>query len=105
MSWHLDKNVTIGVIIALIVNTGSFIWGAAEISAKIDSFDSLPNRVTTTEKKIIALETEAQLMRGIVGEIKQTMNTFNNTLTLVDKELSRRAPIANYVQNKMNLGK
>jgi len=90
MSWHLDKNVTIGVITALLLNSGSLIWGAAQLSTKIENLGSIPSRMTEAEERILILETETRLMRGSFGEFKQTMNSFNNTITRIDKEQAKR---------------
>ena len=34
-SWHLDKKFSIGIIIAILTQCGSFIWYAAQMDAKI----------------------------------------------------------------------
>ena len=102
MSWHLDKNVTVAVIVAIIFNTVGFIWGAAQLSKTVTDLSGIPSRMTQVEKDIIAVQTEQRLMRGLMGEFKQTMTAFNNTITRIDREQSRRTPMIDAQEQEMN---
>jgi len=102
MSWHLDKNLTIGVIIVVVINSASLIWGAAELAGKIDMLSNVPSRMTKVEERILVLETEARMIKGAFGEFKQVMTDFKETMTRIDREQARRTPMVKHIEFKMN---
>ena len=36
-AWHLDKKITIGIILSICANSGSFIWYGAKLDSQVES--------------------------------------------------------------------
>jgi len=108
MSWHLEKKVTVGVILALVLNTGSIIWGAAMLTSRVEQLQSMPGRVTALEKEVIQFLAREQLrdqfMRDGFREFQTTLTNFNNTLTRIDRTQAGRKSVVNKVAQDMGIG-
>ena len=102
MSWHLNQKFSIGVLILLASNILTTVWWAAKLDTTVTNLGDVPARVTANEKTIIELQTENRLMRGTLGEFKQTMTTFNNTISRIDREQARRTPMVKHMEGEMS---
>lgn len=101
MSWHLNQKFSIGVLILLASNILTTVWWAAKIDTTVTTLGNIPGRVTKNEKAIIELQTENRLVSGSLGAFRQTMTTFNNTLSRIDREQARRTPLVKHVENEL----
>ena len=108
MSWHLEKKVTVGVILALVVNSGAIVWGAAMLTSRVEQLQTVPARVTELEKEVIQLlareQLRNQMMRDAFRDFQTTLTTFNNTLTRIDRTQAGRKPVVNKVAQDMGIG-
>lgn len=50
--WHLDKKITIGIILALFFNAGSGIWYAAKLDATVSSQGARIQALEETSRQI-----------------------------------------------------
>ncbi|MGB9154405.1 MAG: hypothetical protein WCD70_15115 [Alphaproteobacteria bacterium] len=69
--WHLDKKITIGVIVAILINAGSSIWYAS----KLDS------QVQATETEVLSLKVWKEKQDDDRERINSSLATVNQKLT------------------------
>jgi len=101
MSWHLNQKFSVGVLILVLSNIFTTIWWAAKLDTTVINLGDIPNRMTAVEEAIIVLRTENNLKNGILGEVKQTLITLDNTISRIDREQARRTPMVDRVEKDM----
>jgi cell division protein FtsB len=77
--WQLDRHIPISVLLALIIQTGTFIWWAAKLENRVANLEqqrieareqtaSLPERITRLEvQQAYANELLTDLLREVRG--------------------------------------
>lgn len=75
--WHLDRRVPLALIIAIVLQTGSFIWWAARTDARVDALEISNNRSSPQIERIVRLETK---MDGVVDSLKEIKDLMRQAL-------------------------
>jgi len=76
-SWHLDKRVPISLIMAILLQTGVFVWWGAQTSEKVsvlkERLDAIaPNsdRLTRVEVKVDTVQQSINRIEGFIRSQK-----------------------------------
>lgn len=85
--WHMDKRVPISLILALLIQTGSFIWWAAGVSFELRDH----------ERRIMSVETFNTQVTVSLGGIGDRMARVEEKLSAQSDTLNR---IETYLRNK-----
>lgn len=83
--WHLDRNVTISLIVALVMNMATTVWWASSISAAVTSLQStdikheimLQNLAVGRESnatRITTLEAKSTVIDAKLGRIEDKLD-------------------------------
>jgi len=93
--WHVNKNVSLSIILLLITNIAMGAWFMSGLSSDVESLKSRPDLTA----RVIKLEALTSEQGRIISRIDATLDKFNNTLTRIDREQAKRGPIV-YGQDK-----
>jgi hypothetical protein len=77
--WQLDKHIPISVLVALVIQTGTFIWWASKLENRVanleqqriesrDQTSSLPERITRLE---VQQSYANQLLNDVLREMRE----------------------------------
>lgn len=82
MTWHLEQRFSVGIMIALVIQAGSFVWYASKVDSRIENLEnartsqeesfSRIESVRRTENKEILQEVRA--LRDLVIELRAYFN-------------------------------
>ena len=89
MDWHLNKNVSISIIVLLCINIGSTIWWASALNTDVQT---LKNRPDLTER-VIRLEARSDEHGRLLQKIDMTLDKLNTTINVIAKEQAKRTPL------------
>lgn len=65
--WHLDKKVPIALIVAILAQTGSFIWWGATISQRVSNLEAASDSRALLSERITRQEALMEgLQRGVL---------------------------------------
>ena len=85
--WHLDKKVSIGIIIAILVNSSSFIWYGAKLDAQVQ----------TTKGDVAGLQAwrekqddERSKINTTLATMSQKLSDQNDLIVRIDQLLEQR---------------
>ena len=71
--WHLQRQITLGVLLALLVQTsGALIW-AGRVGERLDYLERDSLRSSPFAERLAGLETEMRLARQSLNRIEQRM--------------------------------
>jgi len=87
--WHLNKKVSVSIIILLLGQIFMFGWFMSGLSNDVET---LKRRPDLTER-VIKLEALSGEQGRIIQRMDETLNKFDTTLTRIDKEQAKRGPI------------
>lgn len=68
--WHLDRRVPIALIITILIQSGSALWWAAGVSAKVDTLERQAMTNSNQVERIVRLETKMDAIFGTLADIK-----------------------------------
>lgn len=82
--WHLDRKVTIGIIVALLFNAGSSIWWASRLDYTVQLHDikieqnakviaDMRERNTAVSERLARIEANQQFQNDTLKEIKEAI--------------------------------
>lgn len=77
--WHLDRKVTLGLIVAILINAGSSVWWAA----------TLNTQVITQQKSIEVQASQISAMQAAQGGIGERLAKIEGAVTYQTKSLDR----------------
>lgn len=74
-SWHLDKRVPVGIILAIVLQTAGLVWWASKMDSRIASLEDADRRAdqihAMTEAKLEGLRTDRERLVKIETQIEQ----------------------------------
>lgn len=68
--WHLDRRVPIALILTILIQSGSALWWAAGVSAKVDTLERQAATNSNQAERIVRLETKMDAIFGSLSDIK-----------------------------------
>jgi flagellar basal body-associated protein FliL len=81
--WHLDKNVPISIIVALLVYAGIAIWWGSQMQAQIQVVQKEQEKKAIEEKERVI----DSLMNNKIDNIRALIGPINQTLVRLDVKL------------------
>lgn len=82
-SWHLDRKVTIAMILAILVQTAGIVWSAARLSSDVDE----------GKRRIADLETsvsKAQILNERVVRVETLVEGVKSTVDRIERRMEKR---------------
>lgn len=77
--WHLDKKVPIAMIMAILLQTGTFFWFASRLDHRVEVLERSESRAIVTAPaqadRITRLEVRVENVQEIVTEIKRLIQS------------------------------
>lgn len=72
--WHVQRQITLGVILALALQTsGALIW-SGRVGARLDQLETSAQRQAPTAERLAGLEAEMRLMRESLNRIERRLD-------------------------------
>lgn len=71
--WHLDRRVPISLILAIAIQTGSILWWAASVSARLDNLEQKTAVVGPQSDRLTRVEVQLEVVKEGVNEIKRLL--------------------------------
>lgn len=93
--WHMEQKVIIGVIVGLTLSVLGQIGSYIYLAKLLNTNPPLPDRVAKLEYQVSDF---AQTMR----DMNQTIRETNAIILKVSSEQSRRRPIVDYIEKRIN---
>ena len=75
--WHLDRKVTLGIIIALLANAGSSIWWASRLDYTVQTHET---RIVAQEKSLGEVKEKSLATFERLARIEANQQYQNDTL-------------------------
>lgn len=75
--WHLDRKVTIGIILALLANAGSSVWWASRLDYMVQTHET---RLAAQEQEIYQVREKNGALNERLARIEANQNYQNDTL-------------------------
>lgn len=84
MGWHLDKKVTVGIIVALLIQAGSSIWWASRLDSMVRFHDvkleqhskaigKITNESAKTNENLARMEERQKYIQRTVTKIEEAV--------------------------------
>lgn len=84
--WHLDRKVTIGIIIALLTNAGSSIWWASRLDYTVQTHEA---RLILHDKDLADMKDKNTIIYERLARIEANQNFQNEALRDIKEALKR----------------
>ena len=88
-SWHLNKHISLSVIILLIINIGTGAWFMSGLSSDVNLLKSKPDLT----ERVIKLEALTSEHGRILSRMESTLDKLDATLDAVATEQAKRTPL------------
>lgn len=72
--WHLDRKVTLSLIIALLANAAASVWFAAQLDQRVTSIEQHQTRALDTPERIARVETQVEGLREYLARIERKLD-------------------------------
>lgn len=95
VDWHLNKSVSLSVIILLLSNISISVWFASGLNNDVETLKLKPDLLT----RVIILEEKTSEHGRIIAKMDATLDKFNTTLDRIDREQAKRTNLV-YGKNK-----
>ena len=69
--WHLDKKVPVAMIIAIIFQTGIFVWWMASLAERVNSLERTRDASAPQGDRITRVEVRLENVQAGIEEIKR----------------------------------
>ena len=100
--WHLDKRVPITLIVAIMIQTGSFIWFMSALNSDVEGLERRTQRIETRntmmEANVSANTTSVAVFNENLVHFRQTQERMEASLTRMEDMLDDMA--LEYQRNK-----
>jgi hypothetical protein len=77
--WHLDRKVTLSLILALLANAGATVWWASKLDSRVTAVEQrqeqvvdVPERITRVETQVLTLERYLQRIEDKLDRVIET---------------------------------
>lgn len=91
--WHLSKNLTVGVIIAIIVQFSGLVWAASKLDSRVETIESW--KTETAENRFTQGEADLWIFR-----VQQNEQNFNILDEKMDRAISKLDRIEAIIEDK-----
>jgi hypothetical protein len=78
--WHLDKKVPLGMIFALLVYGGTFLWWASKLDNRVGALEKAITGTSQQEGRIIRNETRIDGVNSRIDEVNRVLSRIENKL-------------------------
>lgn len=75
--WHLDRKVTVGIILALLANAGSSVWWASRLDYTVQTHEQ---RLAQQGNEIADMREKSSVLYERLARIEANQNYQNDTL-------------------------
>lgn len=99
VDWHLNRSVSMTIIILLLGNIATSIWWASSINSDITALRDTPAIISVMKERLVKLETTVETHNKYFNKLNDTLEKFNTTIDRIDREQSRRTSIIKRVEN------
>jgi hypothetical protein len=90
--WHLDKKVSLSLILAILVNTGTVAWWASGMQTRVENLAQDANkRIATLETDMRETVTNNRLIGIQLATLSERMTAQSDTLHRIEVILDRKA--------------
>ena len=72
--WTIDKRIPIALILAIVAQTGGWIWWAASSTLRLDYIESSLAEMRTTERRLTRLEQIAENQNRALDRIEEKLD-------------------------------
>lgn len=69
--WHLDKRVPIALIVTIAIQTGSIVWWAATVTARLERLEEKTAVVAPQSDRLTKVEVQLEVVKEGIIEIKR----------------------------------
>lgn len=77
--WRLNHEISLPLLLALLIHSGTFIWFIATLNNRVDTFEKQTASYAPNTEKIIKLGADMENLKSSVSEIKDILR--NATLS------------------------
>ena len=95
VDWHLNKSVSLSVIILLLANIGMSIWWLAGLDNDVEALKAKPDLL----ERVIRLEAKSDEYQRIFQRLELTLDRIDKTLKEVSDEQKRREGIIKKIES------
>ena len=71
--WHLDKKIPISIIIALIIQSISFVWFMSKQDSRIGYLEAIANSNKQSHERLVRLETNTENIQYSIRRIERVL--------------------------------
>ena len=71
--WHLDKKISIGIILSLMANFFAGSWFASKLDSRVGSLEDATKNSTQVFERMIRVETQLEGLKDTVNRIDQSV--------------------------------
>jgi hypothetical protein len=104
VDWHLNRSVSLTIIILLLGNITTSIWWASSINSDVGNLSNVPMEITELRERMVRLETTTEAHTIFLNKLNETLENFNDTLNRMDRVQSKRAIIFERLENDYKKG-
>lgn len=72
--WHLDRKVTLSLILALLLNAGSTVWWASKLDSRITSLEDKNAKYEIIPERLTRVETQVGGMREDLRDLGRKLD-------------------------------
>jgi len=87
--WHLDKQVSLTLVIPLVVQTLGGIWWAAGVSGRLDALEQKVTTLSTYSERLVRMEARQENDSAGIAEIKGALRSMSPMRLGVPPQISQ----------------
>jgi cyclopropane fatty-acyl-phospholipid synthase-like methyltransferase len=72
--WHLDRKVTLALILALLANAGATVWFAAQLDQRVTTIENRQEQWASSPERITKVETQIEGVREGIKRIESKLD-------------------------------
>jgi uncharacterized protein HemX len=85
--WHLDKKVTVGLIVALMLHAGSVVWWASRTDERVEQHRQRIEKLEISDARL--METQERLIEKL-ARVEEKIGAQLDTLRRIEDRLGGR---------------
>jgi cyclopropane fatty-acyl-phospholipid synthase-like methyltransferase len=72
--WHLDRKVTLALILSLLANAGATVWFAAQLDQRVTTIENRQEQWASSPERITKVETQIEGVREGIKRIESKLD-------------------------------
>lgn len=72
--WTVDKRIPLALLIALLINIGSWVWWASDLSSRMNNVERQAETQENLKERVIALEIVLSRLDTTVTKLDETLD-------------------------------